>query len=375
LKIAVNTRFLLKDKLEGIGTFTFEVLQRIVKNHPEHEFIFLFDRPYHKQFLFGDNVKPIQLFPPARHPFLWLWWFELAIPKVLKEEKCDLFISTDGFNSLRSQTPSLIVIHDLAYEHTRGGLSYLIYKYLKWFGPRYARKASRIISVSEYSKQDIVKLYKIDPSKIDVVGNAAHGECFYPITLSKIEECRKTYSKGKPYFIFVGALHPRKNILNLLKAFAEFKTKKPNDTKLMIVGRKGWGTKEIFETLESNPFKDDIIFTGRVSNEEYRHLLGAALALTYVPFIEGFGIPILEAQKCDCPVITSNVTSMPEVAGDSAILVDPYSVGSIAEGLSQIAFDQEKRQKLIEKGRLNCERYSWDTSAELFWKSVEKTLA
>ncbi len=117
LKIAVNTRLLLPDKMEGIGYFAYETLLRITRAHPDVEFHFLFDRPYDSSFIFSDNVKPVVLFPPARHPFLWYWWFEWSVAGYLKKNKFDLFLSPDGYCSLSSDTPTLAIQHDIAFEH------------------------------------------------------------------------------------------------------------------------------------------------------------------------------------------------------------------------------------------------------------------
>lgn len=373
MKVVVNTRFLLKDKLEGIGWFTYETLKIITRKNPEVKFIFLFDRPYHKDFIFGDNVKPIVIPPPARHPFLWYVWFEMAVPLVLKLEKPDLFLSTDNFLSLNTKVPTTMVIHDLAFEHYPNYLNKAALNFYKYFVPRYARRAKRIATVSNYTKNDIINSYHIDSGKIDVVFNGAD-EIYQPITEKKQMEARRIYSKGKEYFLFVGAIQPRKNIVNLFKAFDKFKQTDQKETKLIIVGRKGWSTDEIYHTYKSMEFKKEVIFTGRVSNTELKHLYGAARALTFIPYFEGFGIPIIEAQQCECPVITSNVTSMPEVANGSALLVDPYSIDSITEGLQKMSTDENLRQDLIEKSRINIQKYSWEKTADKLWECMVKTL-
>ena len=115
--IAVNTRFLIKNKLEGIGLFTYESLKRVTQAHPEIDFYFLFDRPFDSEFIFGENVKPVVLSPQARHPLLWYWWFEISVARWLNKNKPDLFISTDGYGCLQTEVPQVLVMHDLAYEH------------------------------------------------------------------------------------------------------------------------------------------------------------------------------------------------------------------------------------------------------------------
>jgi glycosyltransferase involved in cell wall biosynthesis len=227
--------------------------------------------------------------------------------------------------------------------------------------------------MSYFSKNDIVKIYKIDPSKIDVVFDGCNSN-YKPISNDIQLATKNKFSKGSDYFLFVGALHPRKNISRLFKAFDSFKTTQKSDIKLVIVGEKYYWTNEIKKTYLEMKAKEDVVFTGRLSNEELNNLLGSALALTYVPYFEGFGIPILEAMNCDTPVITSNVTSMPEVASDAAILVDPFSVESIATGMNRIYNEPTLRQELIEKGRIRKLEFSWDKTAKLLWESIEKTL-
>jgi glycosyltransferase involved in cell wall biosynthesis len=373
LKIAVNTRFLLKDKLEGIGWFTFEVFKRIVQKHPEHEFIFLFDRPYLNDFVFGHNVKPVIVFPPARHYYLWYCWFELFVPLILKKEKVDLFVSPDGFLSLNTKIPTTLVIHDLAFEHRPHDVDKLSLKWYKKYTPRYVHKAKRIATVSEYSKLDMIHKYKVDANKIDVVYNGCH-QSFEPISEHRKQETRKVYGGGKDYFIFVGAIQPRKNLINLFKAFDAFKAGDDKGIKLIIVGRKAWHIEETFHAYENMQFKDQVVFTGRVSTVELKNLLGSALALTYIPFFEGFGIPIIEAQSCGTPVITSTTTSMPEASGGGALLVEPTSIKEIVNAMNRIVSDEKLRQELIEKGGSNARRFSWDKTADKLWETMMKSV-
>jgi glycosyltransferase involved in cell wall biosynthesis len=373
VEIVVNTRLLLKNKLEGIGWFSYETLKRITQNHPEHHFVFLFDRDFDEEFIFSDNVTPLILSPQARHPILFYWWFEFSVASFLNKYKPDLFLSPDGYLSLGAKCKQLAVIHDICFEHYPNDVSFIVRKYYRHFFPKFAAKATRIATVSYFSENDIVKIYKIDPSKIDVVFDGCNSN--YKPSSNDIQLATKNkFSKGSDYFLFVGALHPRKNISRLFKAFDSFKTTQKSDIKLVIVGEKYYWTNEIKKTYLEMKAKEDVVFTGRLSNEELNNVLGSALALTYVPYFEGFGIPILEAMNCDTPVITSNVTSMPEVASDAAILVDPFSVESIATGMNRIYNEPTLRQELIEKGRIRKLEFSWDKTAKLLWESIEKTL-
>ncbi len=373
MKIAVNTRLLIKDKLEGIGWVAYETLKRITSQHPEHDFYFIFDRKYNDEFIFSENVKPIVTPPQARHPFLFYLWFEHAIPRVLKKIKADLFLSPDGYLSLSSDVPSIAVFHDLNFEHYPNDLPFLERKHYKYYFPKYAHKAKRIVTVSEFSKQDIVKQYSVAANKIDVVYNGAN-ENFKPVDESTQKAIREKYTQGKPYFVFVGALHPRKNLVNLFKAFDKFRKTNNTETKLVIVGEKMWWTGKISEAYNQMQFKNEVIFTGRLSAEKLCQIVGSALALTYVSYFEGFGIPIVEAFYSDVPVITSNVTSMPEIAGDAALLIDPFSIDSIAEAMKKINHDKKLRENLIIKGQKRRQEFNWQKSADKLWKSIEKVM-
>jgi glycosyltransferase involved in cell wall biosynthesis len=372
MNIAVNTRLLLKDRLEGIGWFTYESLRRITTQHPEHHFFFIFDRKFDEGFVFSDNITPITLFPQARHPVLYYSWFELAMPGLLKKLKPDVFVSPDGFLPLRSDIRTLAVFHDLNFEHYPEDLPFLTQKYYRYYFRRFARKAIRVATVSEFSKEDIVKQYGIDPAKIDVVYDGANDQ-YYPLTEEEKGATRTHYTEGRPYFVFIGSLHPRKNLANLFKAFDLFKRANPSEVQLVIVGAKKWWTQEIDSAFQRMNFSNDVIFTGRLNSEHLRLVLGSALGLTYVSYFEGFGIPIVEAFRCGTPVITSDVTSMPEVAGDAAILIDPFDPEAIAMAMHKIFQFGTVREELVRRGFQRQHLFTWQKTADLLWESIEKT--
>ncbi len=369
MKIAVNTRLLIKDKLDGIRWFTYEILKRITRNHPEHEFFFLFDRKYSEDFIFSDNVTPVVLNPPARHPFLWFLWFEISVKRYLKKINADMFLSPDGYLSLSSSIKQIAVIHDINFVHRPQDLPFFSRKYYNYFFPKFARKAFGIATVSEFSKQDIVDRFHISEEKINVVYNGCN-EMYIPVPEEIKIQIKSKYSEGKEYFIFIGTLHPRKNIVGLFKAFETFKQETASEMKLLIVGAKMFMTKEIEKTYADLEHKKDIVFTGRLNPEDLHYVLASAYAMTFVPFFEGFGIPLIEAMNCDVPVICSNTTSLPEVAGDAALFVNPFDVEDIKNAMLKIIEDEDLRKNLIEKGRKRKEDFSWDKTAESLWEII-----
>lgn len=374
MNIAVNTRLLLKNKLDGIGWFTYETLSRITRQHPEHNFIFLFDRKYSEEFIFSNNITPIVIHPQARHPFLWYWWFEWSVTRAMEKCKADLFLSQDGYLSLSTKVKSINVIHDINFEHFPKDLPLLVRNYYKFYYPKFAKKAVRIATVSQFSKNDIVNKYHVDPDKIDVVYNGAN-ESFKPISDEEKQLCRKKYTNNAPFFLFIGALHPRKNLTNLFLAFNSFKKNSiATNTKLLIVGKKKWWTKEMQLAYRGMQFKSEVIFIDRLSGIELNNVIASALALIYVSNFEGFGIPVLEAMYCETPVITSNVTSMPEIGGDAVLLVDPASTDSITNAMMKVAKDKKLREELVKKGKIQRQKFSWDKTSDLLWECIEKII-
>ncbi len=371
MKIAVNTRFLIKGKIEGMGLFTQEVLKRMVAQHPEDEFLFFFDRQYDPSFVFGKNVTPVVLCPPARHPFLFIWWFEWSVSRALKKYRADVFLSPDNFLSLNTATKTVLVTHDLAYLHVTERQPFLQKKYYEIFSPRFNKRAEHIVAVSQYTKMDIVQQYGIPPQKISVACNGCD-ETFRPIGEQEQANVRRQHSNGQNYFFYVGAIHPRKNVHRLIEAFGIFKTATQSSVKLLIAGRFAWQAGAVKSAFDHSEFQQDIHFLGYVSDEDLAGLMASALACIYISQFEGFGIPILQAMNCEVPVITSNVSSMPEVAGAAGLIVDPYQVEEIAGAMQQIWQDSHLRHKLIAAGRQQRNLFTWQKAADVVYTALDQ---
>ncbi len=374
MRIGVNTRLLIAGKMDGIGWFTCETLRIMVAEHPEHEFYFFFDRKPDAQFIFAPNVHPVVLCPPSRHPVLWYLYFEWATPLALRRHKIDLYVSTDGFMPLHAGVPVLDVIHDLNFAHAVGNLKPSHQWFMSYFFPRYARRATRLATVSEYSRSDIAATYGVSAEKIGVVYNGSH--CNYrPLSDEEQRQVRQQHTDGAPYFIFVSTIHKRKNLGRLLQAFDRFKDTDRSDMRLLVVGSRQYWKGELEETYNAMRHADKVQFFGHVEPTLLASLLSSAVALVYPSLFEGFGIPILEAFYAETAVITSNVTSMPEVAGEAALLIDPLDVGAIADAMRKVATDNTLRQDLIERGRKQRTLFSWQRTARLLWEEMGKTIS
>lgn len=369
MRVAVNTRFLLPDYLEGYGYFIQETFRRITASHPEHEFIFIFDRPYEQQFVFGKNITPVVAGPPARHPLLWKWWYDVKVPAVLRKYKADVFVSCDGFCSLRTRVPQCLVVHDLAFLHHPDFISRSHLSFYKKYTPAFLRKAAAVATVSDFSRNDILQQYEAEPGKINVVYSAAK-PIFVPLAAEVRQQVKEKYTGGKEYFIYTGSIHPRKNLMNLLKAFSVFKKKQKTGMKLVLAGRLAWKYESFSKDLQTYKYREDVVLTGYLPEDELARLTASAYAMVYPSYFEGFGVPVLEAMQCQVPVITSAGSAMQEVAGDAALYADPEDYEDIAGKMILLYKDESGCRRLGAAGQQRATAYTWDRTASLLWQSV-----
>jgi len=369
--IAINARTLRAVPHDGIGWFTHEVVRGIVRDHPEHRFVLIGDRDYDLLPVEGDNVEYVTIPLRTVHPLLWHAWHEYLLPGVLKRYDADLFVAPDGIMPMRTDVPCIPVIHDLNHEHRPGDIPVRERIFYRRYFPLFARKAIRVATVSEFSADDISATYGISRNKIDVVPNGV-ADIFSPPMSGEAEATRREFTGGRPYFLFVSNFSPRKNIEAVIRAFNICRSKSNSDHVLLLAGRRLYLTREIDRELEASAYSSDIVFTGSVTRDVLRRLYGGAVALTLVPWFEGFGIPVVEAQRCGTPCILSDSSSLPEVSGGAALCVSPADAGAIAGAMARLVSDEALRRRLAEEGRENSLRYTWANAAAEMWNSITK---
>ena len=284
------------------------------------------------------------------------------------------FSKFDLLHSLNSELPlycnikKVVTIHDLKYlkyPHFFKDFSKIKAKYLEYTMKKGAEKADIIIAVSQSTKKDIINILGIEKDKIRVIYEASNLAMYFQKNSNmSTEKILKKYSVKKPYFLYVGEKRPHKNIEGLIEAFSIFKEKYDQwNTCLVIAGRKYSRYQDYINTAKKLGMIDYLIFTDFISDEHLKTIYSEAEALLFVSFYEGFGIPILEAMECGIPVITSNISSMPEVAGNAALLVDPGNIQKIAAQMNNVMKSDSLKKQLIEKGRKRNKQFSWELSA------------
>ncbi len=332
----INARFLTQ-RITGVQRFAIEISKRLMKKYPNIKFI----AP--NNIVHADLAKELDVVKIGkRRGHL---WEQIDLPKFLKKEGSPLLINFCNTGpALYSNT--IVTVHDLAFLENPSWFNKTFYLYYKNLVPFIIKRATLVLTVSEFSKKEIVNKLKVIPSKVRVINNGVDKEF--------VSDTKGVYSK---YVLYVGSLDPRKNMYRLLKAAKHL----PSDYKLIVVG----GTAKSFAEEDHQQLSNKIDFVGYVSDERLVELYNKACAFVYPSQYEGFGIPPLEAQAIGVPIVISDIPVFREIFNCSAIYFDPYSVVSIGEGLTKaINLSDEQRTLLIEKGKINVSRFSWDKSTD-----------
>ncbi len=373
MKVAVNARLLGSPYMEGIGRYLVEHISRMAIAHPEDEYVLLCDKAISHPILDLPNVSTLKIGLPARTPLLWRLWFDWSVPRAIDRVKADIFFSPESYNSTRLKIPSVITTHDLAYEHDEHYNKRSHIKWLKKWMPRYHQVADAVVCVSQYTQQDVINRYQIDQSKTQVIYNGINEE-YRPWPKEEIENYRKENNLDKPYFLYIGAIHPRKNIARLIRAYELLQDQSPTDHELILIGRQAWRYDDVINTMKSSKYQDRIRHLGYWPGDISGVIAGAE-ALVYPSMFEGFGLPILEGMNMRTPVICSDRSAMPEIAGDAAILISPDDTQDIADAMQRvISMPATDRSVMIAAGIKNAQRFSWDAASRQLYDILQKVL-
>jgi len=373
--IGIDIRALARGARTGIEEYTINLLLNMLRMDDNIEYK-LFYNGYKKigldyDFLKLPNVRLMEFKIPNKVLDFSSRFF--SYPKIDKLiGKIDVFFSPHIFLLSASKNYSTVVtFHDLSFEKYPEFYSKSKnYWHFSMNPKKQARRASKIIAVSESTKDDLVKLYDINPDKIKVIYSGINLESESWNLEPRVSEIKKKYNLSDHYILYLGTLEPRKNIIGLIKAYELLRKKFqiPNSKfqipKLVIAGSKGWLYEDIFKTVKNSLEKNDIVFTGFVNDEDKPILYKLADLFVYPSFYEGFGFPPLEAMSYGTPVITSNFSSLPEAVGDAAIMVNPYNLDELSRAMEMVLGDNNLKKYLIKKGYEQIKKFSWRKCAE-----------
>lgn len=349
----------------GVGSYVTHLIQGLKTANKKHRYALMVTS--RQAAALPDYFKEFEIytvpFSSENHVMGDPWEF-ILLPRLLRNNAIDIFHGPafmappfhKGFQSVAT-------IHDLVAFHHPHTIPMKYAFYMRFLIKLMIRRAGGIITDSEFIRNEIIKMFHVDEKKVFAIPIAA-SEMFKPTEdKSRIEKLKELYGINKRYFLHVGNIEPRKNLTNLFRACDRVWERLGQDFQLVVVGKKGWLYRGIFDTLRETKCAHDVIFTGYVREEDIPALYSGADFFIFPSIYEGFGLPILEAMRCGTPVITSNVSSMPEVAGDAALYVDPSKPEDIAEKILELVYNKTLREKMREKGFLQAAKFSWEKTA------------
>jgi glycosyltransferase involved in cell wall biosynthesis len=366
MTIAVNTRLRADEQPEGYENFMFEYLNRLTKKYTEHQFLFIFDKPYAESLVFSKNVTPLIAGPDTKNNLRLQYWFNYKVPAVLRRYKADVFVSMDGICSMRTKKPQCLLIPDLRFINDPSLLKKSRAGFYQKFMPSFLLKAKSILTVSAFSKSVIADQYKIDTDKIEVL-NYGIDELFKPLGPDEKEIIKETYSKGKEYFLFSGNINPVSNTINLLKAFSFFKKRQKSNMQLLIAG----SPDEIFtKDLKTYKFRDEVIIMDNLKKEELAKITAAAYAMVHPVVYTDTAFSPLQAMQCNIPVVCSNTGALPSICVKAALYCNPQEFQDIAENMMLLFKDEDKVKELVNAGKDVVKQYHWEQTTEVFMQSI-----
>lgn len=353
-------------KADGIGRYAINLIRSMAKILVNEQWIeiVLFAGPRTQiDFLVPDNILVSNRIRKIKSSLVRSFLF---FPIILPEEKIDVFHGLDHVSLpfFNKRGKLVITIHDIITFIFPEFFTWKHRKIVNFMLPKMLARADKLIADSHSTKNDLSQFFKIDDKKITVI-HLGLEERFKIVSFQEIEKIRKKYHIKDDYILFVGVLEPRKNIVSILGALSILKqTGKLRGRKLVVAGKTGWLFKEIFKKVQESKLEKDVIFTGFVNEEDLPALYSGALFSVFPSLYEGFGLPVLEAMGCGTPVITSKVSSLPEVVGDAAILVDPMNIEELAWRMEMLCESSDLREELGKKGLERSKLFSWEKTAQ-----------
>lgn len=381
--IGIDVSRALRPNPTGTERYSLEIVRHLVQqpDAAHHEWCFYTDTSSNPQSLKQNQEQLLQLWPKNAEmrsiPFQKMWTHRSLAREVMTNPPDVLFVPAhvipfswaDFLRIGKRLPPSVVTIHDLGYLHFPDAHTWQQQSYLNWSTRWSTSIADKVIAVSEATATDIQTFYGTSAQKIAVIYEAATNPQPQP-SAQQIAETRRRYSLDRPYAFYVGTIQPRKNLRRLMEAYAQLCRRKKANFELVLGGGEGWMSQLLYELADS--ISDQIHLLGYVNDDDLPALMAGAQFFCLPSLFEGFGLPVLEAQYYGTPVMTANNSSLPEVAGDAAILVDPMDVDAIAQTMLQLSQDEDLRQRLIAAGHENVKRFSWEKAAQETLAVLEK---
>jgi glycosyltransferase involved in cell wall biosynthesis len=373
MHIAIGGRILTHKQREGIGWYSDQMIREMALLRPEYRFSVIVHKGIENEFEWPPNVQLVKVGINRFDPFGLPWYLYVTLPRTIAELKPDIFWSPDGIAPINRICPTVITIHDISPMVLPETMRFRDRVYFNRYLKKAVAYSDHFFTVSNFSKTEIISMLPIPAEKITVTYNGVRSNLKPTMTNSR-RQSRIKYALGQPYMLHIGAIHPRKNVIDVVKGFELYhNTKKNSDLVLVLAGRKAWRSEDVFDYIESSGVKHKIRWLDYVPDEEMAALINGAELLVNYSHHEGFGMSVIEAMACHVPVICSTKGALREIAGTAAVYAG--NVESLSESIDRVLNNKQLRSKLIEAGITQQKKFQWSQSAHngiLIFESLDR---
>lgn len=366
MTIAINSTPLIKS---FYNDFFYEYFVSVAISKPEHLFIFITPAVINEQLIASPNIIPVISSPRANNLLMWRIWFDYTLPGIVRKHKADIIIHTGGVCSLRTKVPQYLIISDLSFLYYPPFFSKKQQYFFKKNMPAWLLKANTIVSASGFLTKEIIRQYSVNDEKISTLQLIA-SDLYRPADWEEKESIKEQYAGGKEYFLFSGEIHPRNNLVNLLKAFSFFKKRQKSNMQLIITSKAVSANDPFMENLKTYKYRKEVIVLMDLPAKELAKITTACYAFLYPSYHEGMPIFVLQAMQCEVPVITANTGALTDATGDAALFVDPDNFEDIADKMMLVFKDEKKRSDLIKGGNIIIQKNNTQKMDDFWWNSM-----
>ena len=352
--IAVDVSCPSKNPANCYSNFMVECFGRLANNYPQHQFIYFVDSHFDDSVITAKNITVLAISPYSNTALRKYWWHKIKLPALLKKYNASVFVSGNGVGASSGVPQCLIVSKSLRL-------------------PAFFKKANSFVALSHFYKEKIVHAYSIPKEKIQVIYPAIP-PVFKPIHSKEKEKIKSEITNGVDYFLYTGSTNAKQGLINLLKAFSQFKKWQKSSMQLIIVDKNNLAGKDFLKTLQSYKYKNDVKILSNVPPQDLPLITAAAYAAICLSDYPNFETPVAEAMQCAVPVIAGSIEPIKKIAGDAALYVTYGDVAEMANQMILLYKDEGKRNEMITKGLQQAQQYNWDKAATLLWQSVLKAM-
>ena len=367
MRVALNAQLLSTRptyRTAGISRVIYELIANLPTDRSDHHYlVFAPDSEDNRRLLARRKLSGQLTRLPTERPAVRIAWEQLALPVELARRRVDVLHALGFVSPCAWRGPTVVTVYDLSFLRYPRVFNRGNRLYLSRFTPPSLRRATRVIAISEHTRQDVIQLCGVPPERVTTIHLAAD-ERFHPADPAEIVRFRARRGLPDRYILYLGTLEPRKNVSTLVRAYAELRRAGITDHALVLAGARGWQYEPIFALVRELGLEQQVLFPGFVAAEEQALWYTAAQIFAFPSLYEGFGLPLLEAMACGTPVVASTSSSLPEVVGDAGILVEPTDVGGLASALRDVLENDALRRRLREAGLVRARTFSWRKMAE-----------